>query len=1097
MRMRRWRIALIMAVFLEGVALGLSGFHNVKVELVGEVWKIIPTGEDPYFSLDIKDFEAHREDVIKFLVMTEKASSAQFYWITDKNPRWGEANHVDFTIPATVVPGTGELTWQEYAVPIGALNPHWSGRVIELRLDPDIGARDTPIFIKGFRIERGKEMEEPYEISQPGRGEVVEPVRYGVRKSLPVRYIENDLYKVEFAEGAFTIYRRRENALEKIAEVSFVALGDGGEIIFDSKNYPKDKLYCTFAEKYLAAGMGVNYEAGENLGRFWVWMRLHELPYFEYVARKGNIGGWELRVEFDRPITFEGDLREIKAGGENGLIIRAREREEILFFDRTPQDIKMEGNLLRVRMKKEGRVWLGAGEDERQKFVDIVDKEFVLVKPEEVRLDKPILPIDGVIEARFHDATPYKRTRVLYIPGWVRVRRPQAVQQVSDFVSVTGEVGGVNPVFEDKLLFGSWTSSNVVLYRVPVRVRRLLLPDLGDEIYRAWNVCTDKELQYKRADGWLVFEDVGAGLIGIKYRKLKDFRVLFTMYRPVKAPLDFDLVSNYLYPQLMYLWDAMLDEEGRLRLERIDYIDRMWEARKQPIFLGLHYGNHAPPDQYDILHGKYGEKILQMDNFGKVHPGLKGGFGTPPWMCLVHPLLRREIKEKLDQIFQYIKGKEWWEDIIGYSSTSEPWIVDDPDDPNRLYCYNPEHIKWFREYEKKKWGSIEKFNRIMGTDFKSFDGIEPPRKREKSALFNEWWLSRYEAVIDAERFYRTLIYKYDPTRPNFSHLAIMLLYDRQDVANSIDLLFAGREIAPDKFLPGGSLYTNNPYEEAFIVDSFRGVTTSWAAFPEAFAGNYSQMYDYLVGASSLFEKTLHMAIPTTSWGGEPQVGDAWCVFYEIMPFLALDMGGVPRPEVAIVYSPLSRNKDVLQNIHSQLIRHHFDRCIISDRMVEEGCLKEADFKLIILPYVKVLSREALEEILDAQERGAKIWIVGEFALHDEYFRADEGYKRLRENVVKGAIVGGSLEMAVAKAGLEPIIAGELEDVIAYRKEHGVILLNRGMGRVVRVALPEWMRGEYVAVVSDVGQVREIRRAGKEMEVYLPTLQAVAIVEVKY
>jgi len=214
------------------------------------------------------------------------------------------------------------------------------------------------------------------------------------------------------------------------------------------------------------------------------------------------------------------------------------------------------------------------------------------------------------------------------------------------------------------------------------------------------------------------------------------------------------------------------------------------------------------------------------------------------------------------------------------------------------------------------------------------------------------------------------------------------------------------------------------------------------------------------------------------------VGDAWCVFYEIMPFLALDMGGVPRPEVAIVYSPLSRNKDVLQNIHSQLIRHHFDRCIISDRMVEEGCLKEADFKLIILPYVKVLSREALEEILDAQERGAKIWIVGEFALHDEYFRADEGYKRLRENVVKGAIVGGSLEMAVAKAGLEPIIAGELEDVIAYRKEHGVILLNRGMGRVVRVALPEWMRGEYVAVVSDVGQVREIRRAGKEMEVYL-------------
>jgi len=1022
--------------------------HNARLnEGEGGSLVIEVTGRDPYVALDA-DFlpcEAGPADVLVFEVKSPLSGAAQFYWQTARLGEWSEAQHVDVPLEPAEVPGTGVPAWREYEVPVGRLSGRWRGSVTALRFDPTRDGASGVWELRGLRLERREERRAALSDFDPAAlpdGGFYRTVRTGIDKTSAGRYVRNERFRVMFSRGRIGVERLVDGAWVAEVHVSFRALGTDGELLVDSTAYDPDRVYCTFAHKYLRCELSANYEGpeGRHAGRLRVVMLPHEPPGISYESRTGEEG----LVEFSL---------QPAAGGFPDVLAAGR-----------LQRVLDDG--LSVRTAWGERMWLPV--TGREVSVVTCSKRFRLRNPDGVTVDRPQTLVRGDVEVIFVPPPAGAYERGMYLPQGARAygRIDRELSTEDGLFTLAGNYGKLT--IHDTLVYTRTVSSNLIRVNVPVNTGevRVPVPD-GAKPVSVTRLPDGQAMAFNWRNGMVVLEACPPGELALRFERICDWRVLFTQHRPVSAELDAELISNYLYPQLFFLWDGFLDEGGELRPEALERVKRQYARTRQPIFLGMHYGNHGPPGCYSIFHGVMGDGVLQTDQRGRPHPGYPGGFGTPPWMCLVHGGLWEQLDRRVAEIFRIAKEQPWWDAVFAYSSTSEPWIVDDPDDPDRLYCYNPDHVAWFRRYEEAKWGSVSAFNDAMGTSLSSFAELQPPRQKGETALWNEWRLSRYEAVIDSERFYRGLIARGDGERPNYGHVAILLYYDVRDVGVSLDETFAGWWDDPGLYRPGGSLYTTDPWHEAFIADAFRGLTTDDVAFSECYAPDYGAAYDYLIGASSLFRRTLHFAIPGTSWGSV-DVGDAWQVFYELSPFLQADMGVVPAPEVALLYSPLSGNREAVSAAHRELFESHIDRCVLSERMVEKGALSRRPVRLLALPDVSVISEAALSAIEGAVAGGSRVFVSGGFAEHDPYYRVGERFLELRERVLSAAVGEDVLDAALSR-GVLPAGFGLPPGVCAYRKERGLVLLGRGPAQVLDVDVHPALSGRPLLYMSDSGQ----------------------------
>lgn len=1036
--------------------------HNLHIKSTESGWKLTITGTDPYIALTPTGFRANSDDVLLIKYRSHKSYRGEVYWQTSAAA--GQYRSVDFPLKGTETLGTGALQWATIEVPIGSLSESWGETITLFRFDPsadtDIGELEV-VSIQLVSRPAGSVASQEASKLQPG--EFAAESLTGIDPISATRRVENRRFRVE-TRGSNLRFSRfdKKGTLIPVADISIQADASKETAGFSSFDFPAENLFCRFQDRWTTQVLSVFYQsatgAKEHINvRLDVSLEANCAPWL-CISTPGRVtitpaialkevvlpGIGNIRADKGTPHPIDGEMNEqwIKLVVAEGPPI-------YLVQDGTDlKRLTVSSSNVSVGISKHQRLMLYSAPEPLQPDIENFrhPREYKIIQPATITLRPGITAVDATLAiSRRYTDTPIEK---LTAP----------------------------------IAFSTIISSDYMIVNLPVGITQVRVPiPIGARVISVRDAISNEDIPH-RVDGQaVVFSDIPACTVRIKCDSLLDYRVMFTAPRPVDGGYFHEDFSNYYYPQWMFLWEGWIG-----RLDILNGLDSEMRKRPLPIFIGLHYGNHGPPGCYETFH-KLHPDILQIDNYGQPHKGLEGAFGTPPWMCLVHPTLWHEISGRLNSIFETIRSKPWYPRVFGFGSTSEPWIVRDDNDPSRVFCYNPEHVKWFRRFEKEKWGGdLQAFNRTFGTSFASWDEVEPPRKVEESGYYNEWLLSKVEAVIASEEFYRGEIAKYAPNRPNYAHSAIMVIYNQIKNSNTPDIMHVGKDKNPSMFKEGGSLYCNEPEGQAFVADSIRAWDTEEACFPECYAPSYGELYSYLVGESGLFKKSFNMMIPGPSWTSGVQVGNAWPVFSEITGLVCLDLGDVPRPGIALVYDVISDNVGLLSQVHRALFERNVDRCVITTRMIERGWLRTHPIHTLVLPGVRNLSEKALEEIAACK---ANIVVLGDFAVSDYYRKNGDKFSTDRTVVLQRAT---RLENAGQLA--DTLARGENggQRLIVYQKGKGILLYNRWGARNAEIRVPSSMAGGRVAVVSDTGQVTQLRKFSKSITVPIGGIRACAL-----
>lgn len=130
-----------------------AGANNVQILGYEKgVLKLRITGPDPYFFFKVawSNDKPLKIDASKYKYISVKMRNtsgdtrAQFYWASDVDPGWHEANHQDFDIISD-----GE--WHVYLVDMRN-NPKWTGTITNLRFDPAANASSGEVEIDWIAI---------------------------------------------------------------------------------------------------------------------------------------------------------------------------------------------------------------------------------------------------------------------------------------------------------------------------------------------------------------------------------------------------------------------------------------------------------------------------------------------------------------------------------------------------------------------------------------------------------------------------------------------------------------------------------------------------------------------------------------------------------------------------------------------------------------------------------------------------------------------------------------------------------------------------------------------------------------------------------
>ena len=1040
--------------------LDLKTAHNLVITQKGKVYDLEITGADPHVVCEKVNFAASKTDCIRIKYRSADSCLAEVYWLTEVwATNYDQGRVVQFPLDATT-------KWRVCDIPVGLVAERWTGTVTAVRFDPSVDASKGRVEIASIKL-----------VSKPSRmlataparpGECVAEVVTGIDHSTGSRYIQNSRFLVRTKGAGLEFCRlEKDGTPVPLADIDIEVDRSNKTAAFSSKSFPPENLFCRFQDRW----------------------RQQILSLF-YRSPRGTRGEEAINARVD--VTMQPDRAPWFRLSETGRLIISPPKPIVEVFAPGTGVFKPGADGPANVGSSRGRVWLklqiGQGspvyvyayqESGAAPKISAEQVTFDLRRECQLALYSKEPPVTDISGAR-HSANLHASA-----PESITLRPGITVVHVRAF-EPRGYHNAAIPL-EGPAAFSTVISSDYMDVNLPVGVNEVKVEIPPDtQVTSVHDAISDQKLSYTVEGSCVVLKRQPARTVRIKCDRLLDYRVMFNAASiPVDGGHFQEDFSNFYYPQWMMFWDGWIDKTVAL-----DWLDRPMQSRPLPVFLGLHYGNHGPPGIYDTFQ-KLHPDILQMDNHGNPN---KGFGGPPPWMCLVHPTLWSEISAKLDVIFQTAKAKPWYNRIFAFSSTSEPWILADERDPNTVFCYNPEHINWFRRFEKEKWnGDLAAFSSTFGTSFGSWDKVEPPRKVEKSAYWNEWLLSKFEAVIASEEFYRGEIFEHEPGRPNYAHSAIIVIYNQIKNSDTPDIMHIGKDTNPDMFKEGGSLYSNDPAYQALVADSIRAYDTDEASFPECSAPNYGEMYAYLVGATGLFKKNFSFMIPGTGgWGQESKPSGAWPAFSEMTRFVCLDLGDAPKPEIGLLFDPISDNLGHLNAAHKAFFERNIDRCVVTTRMIERGYLSKHPLNALILPGVKLLSEKALSEIATAMAKGLKVVVLGDFAETDYCYQVSPDFTNLRNGIL--AKVAKADNAAAIAAMFEPRVkVSDPFGLVIYKKSKGITLYNRWSERQIKLELPAEMRSGKIAVVSDTGQVVEVRNPSDEITFPLGAMRAYSVV----
>ena len=388
--------------------------------------------------------------------------------------------------------------------------------------------------------------------------------------------------------------------------------------------------------------------------------------------------------------------------------------------------------------------------------------------------------------------------------------------------------------------------------------------------------------------------------------------------------------------------------------------------------------------------------------------------------------------------------------------------------PNLLYnimayelmyiCYCERSRQMFRDWLRKKYGSIGKVNGIWSTEYRSFAEVTAPAAYNAApvpdanrAAWYDWACFNTRRFTDYLKWVKSEMRKLDPvvqicaggTSSMLSSSNSTSGIDEEMIINEVDDVILNESGSSHIF---SDLFLSLSQQKKAMVE------------PEMGGGVHGILLQFLHGKSAIakwhWPRTLSREFPGFAQSSIPHSWDIPLSEVGEVLKLGLDVRRlrqeiaeftVPEPEVAILYSKSSiiqvpphlvraGRTPYLNAVFSTWEGSRYLGCrigFVSEKQILAGRL--ARFKLLIIPAVKYIRPEVVDEVFDYVENGGVAVMVPETFLFDQYARQNDRITELdlkiKEVTLPPVLGEGELVRNYDQSITQTIVYGEVKNTV--------------------------------------------------------------------
>ncbi|MDO5423736.1 MAG: beta-galactosidase [Eubacteriales bacterium] len=259
----------------------------------------------------------------------------------------------------------------------------------------------------------------------------------------------------------------------------------------------------------------------------------------------------------------------------------------------------------------------------------------------------------------------------------------------------------------------------------------------------------------------------GSFPIGVKYAQHRD------MQEPC-WDMDFENMKNCGIDALRVhaFWAPIEPQEGVFDFGQYDRITEKAGAYGIKIMFTLYL--MASPEWIFQKHpdSRFQSAAGTVWNSNQNGDNAHGGW---PGLCFDSQPFRQTVEHFVGTFVEHYKGNpnvlaiDIWHEPTDEAATHGP----ENDWKEVMFCYCPHSIAGFKEWLKKKYGTLEEVNRVWTRHYNSWEELEPPRNMGTYTDWLDWKNYRLDAVTDSVRWLGQIVKKYDPDRATSVHTGIL------------------------------------------------------------------------------------------------------------------------------------------------------------------------------------------------------------------------------------------------------------------------------------------------------------------------------------
>lgn len=254
--------------------------------------------------------------------------------------------------------------------------------------------------------------------------------------------------------------------------------------------------------------------------------------------------------------------------------------------------------------------------------------------------------------------------------------------------------------------------------------------------------------------------------IGVKYCQHRDMQEQFwntDMENIKKSGIDTLRIHAF--------WAALEPSEGKYDFEQYDRIVEKAQKYGLKILFTLYlvsapewiFEKH-PDARFVSANGTVWDSNQFPDN-------AHGGW---PGLCFDSDAFRNTVENFVKVFVEHFKNSENVLAIdIWHEPDEEPAQQYAQNDWHELmYCYCKHSVEKFRNWMKKKYGSLEQINKTWTRHYEKWEQLQPPKNYGTYTEWLDWKKFRMEQLEDQVSWLNSLIKKYDPDRATSVHSGI-------------------------------------------------------------------------------------------------------------------------------------------------------------------------------------------------------------------------------------------------------------------------------------------------------------------------------------